>query len=396
MRTLALAAVLLLAVGPLPAGEEAEPAPAPEIITTDSGLRYEVLEPGEEGTNPGPHDWVTVHYTGTDEDGRVFDASARRGGPVEFKLGTVIPGWNEGIPLMTVGAKFRFLVPSELAYGKRGAPGIPPDSDLIFVVELVGVEKGEPIPEFRPGDPDAQTVTGSGIVWEVLSEGAGETPEKGQGVTIRFALWNEKGRHLLSTAATRRKIAGPVEGLRLGNRAQEFLKEVPFLMKVGGRYRLEVPPELCWGRTPVPELRLPANSVTIWELELMSINEIPDYAPSDPEKLVVTESGLAYEVLSEGDGASPGATDRVTVHYTGWTEDGKMFDSSHARGEPTSFALNRVIRGWAEGLQLMKVGGRTRFTIPSDLAYGMRPPPGSGIAPGATLVFLVELIGVGN
>lgn len=121
----------------------------------------------------------------------------------------------------------------------------------------------------------------------------------------------------------------------------------------------------------------------------------PEFTPLDPAKVSVTDSGLAFEVITEGTGAAPGPTDSVTVHYTGWLEDGQVFDSSHQRGQTATFPLDRVIRGWTEGLQFMKEGGTTKFSIPGELAYGERPPPGAGIPPGATLVFLVDLISVG-
>ena len=107
--------------------------------------------------------------------------------------------------------------------------------------------------------------------------------------------------------------------------------------------------------------------------------------------IVTTASGLQYEVLIAGTGATfPSATNNVTVHYKGSTLDGKEFDSSYSRGEPTSFPLNRVIAGWTEGVQLMTVGSKYRFYIPSDLAYGSQ---GAGpISPNATLIFDVELI----
>jgi FKBP-type peptidyl-prolyl cis-trans isomerase len=120
----------------------------------------------------------------------------------------------------------------------------------------------------------------------------------------------------------------------------------------------------------------------------------PEFAPLDPEKVTVTDSGLGYEVIKAGEGGAPGETDSVTVHYTGYLEDGTVFDSSHKRGQTATFPLNRVIRGWTEGLQLMQEGGTTKFSIPGELAYGDRPPPGSGIPPGATLIFLVDLISV--
>lgn len=105
----------------------------------------------------------------------------------------------------------------------------------------------------------------------------------------------------------------------------------------------------------------------------------------------VTGSGLQYEVIEAGDGKKPAATDTVTVHYHGTLIDGTVFDSSVERGEPTSFPLNRVIPGWTEGVQLMPLGAKYRFTIPYHLAYGERGA-GADIKPYSALVFEVELL----
>ncbi|MBR4465068.1 FKBP-type peptidyl-prolyl cis-trans isomerase [bacterium] len=109
------------------------------------------------------------------------------------------------------------------------------------------------------------------------------------------------------------------------------------------------------------------------------------------EGVKVTESGPQYTVIKEGEGAKPKATDTVKVHYKGTLVDGKEFDSSYKRGEPISFPLNGVIKGWTEGLQLMPVGSTYRFFIPSDLGYGDRGA-GADIPGGAALIFDVELI----
>lgn len=111
------------------------------------------------------------------------------------------------------------------------------------------------------------------------------------------------------------------------------------------------------------------------------------------EGVIETASGLQYRVDREGEGESPDANDRVTVHYHGTLIDGTTFDSSYDRGQPATFGLNQVISGWTEGLQTMKKGGQTTFFIPSDLAYGPRAT-GDVIGANSTLVFKVELLEV--
>ncbi len=111
------------------------------------------------------------------------------------------------------------------------------------------------------------------------------------------------------------------------------------------------------------------------------------------EGVKTTASGLSYKVIKEGTGATPGPEDVVEVHYHGTLMDGTVFDSSVERGQTISFPLNRVIKGWTEGLQLMKVGGKSKFVIPADLAYGDAGAPPK-IPGGATLVFEVELFKV--
>lgn len=114
-----------------------------EVTTTSSGLQYEVIKKAEgEGTSPTPNNKVTVHYHGTLTDGTVFDSSVDRGKPATFGLKQVIPGWTEGLQLMKVGDKYRFWLPSDLAYGERGAPGgkIGPNEVLVFEVELIEVK----------------------------------------------------------------------------------------------------------------------------------------------------------------------------------------------------------------------------------------------------------------
>ena len=137
----------------------------------------------------------------------------------------------------------------------------------------------------------------------------------------------------------------------------------------------------------------------MFDVELVSFVKMPDpipvpedvdAAPADAKR---TASGLAYKVLKRGKGKQrPTASNTVEVHYSGWTPDGKLFDSSVRRGSPTSFPLGGVIKGWTEGVQLMVVGEKTRFWIPGALAYGDKPTQGG--APGGPLVFDIELLAI--
>ncbi|XVL53546.1 FKBP-type peptidyl-prolyl cis-trans isomerase [Methylobacter sp. G7] len=119
----------------------AENTKKPNIVTTATGLQYEVLTPGTGATSPSATDNVTVHYKGTTLDGEEFDSSYSRGEPATFPLNRVIAGWTEGVQLMKEGAKYRFYIPSELAYGEQGAGrAIGPNAALIFDVELIKIQ----------------------------------------------------------------------------------------------------------------------------------------------------------------------------------------------------------------------------------------------------------------
>ena len=237
-------------------------------ITTESGLQYEVIEPGE-GPIPEAGDVVSIHYTATLEDGTEIDNTYERGETAASVLGRgiVITGGGEGVALMHEGEKSRLVIPPELAFGEQGGAGglVPPNSTIIFEVELVSIQAGAP-----------------------------EAPTE--------------------------------------------VKEADYM---------------------------------------------------------TTESGLKYNDFVVGDGPSPETGQTVTVHYTGWLEDGTKFDSSLDRGQPFTFTIGmrQVIAGWDEGVATMKVGGKRQLVIPSELGYGEQGA-GAVIPPNATLIFEVELLDV--
>jgi FKBP-type peptidyl-prolyl cis-trans isomerase len=234
-----------------------------------------------------------------------------------------------------------------------------------------------PPPDVAEAPADA-TKTASGLASKVLTPGTGtDHPGKDDMVTIDYTGWTTDGkmfdssiaRGKPSTFGVSRVIPGFSEGLQL--------------MVPGEKRRLWIPAALAYkGQEGKPKGTL------VFDITLI---DIPNRAPADvkgpPPDAKKTSSGLAYKVLKEGTGGRhPKVDGTVSVHYSGWTTDGKMFDSSVVRGQPTSFAVNGVIPGWTEGLQLMFEGEKTRLWIPEKLAYeGKRAPYGM-------LVFDVELL----
>jgi len=364
-----------------------------EIQTTASGLKYSVLSPGQGTRTPRVGEPVLVHCTKWLPDGTLVDTSRRSGQPLEFVVGEKkqLLGLEEGVHLMAKGSKYKLTLPYGLAYGEQGLPPtIPARSELILEVELLDFIA---FPDYRPADPAAQKKTASGLVYEVISEGEGDAPKQGASVKLKYALWTAEGKLVDCSEAKGWRIEGPVGRLAFPftTRSLAFANEAAQLLKPGARYRFEVPAELAFGaKEQGPSL--PPNSATVWELENPAPSG-PKFALTEPDKLQKTASGLGYEVLREGTGRAPKATDRVIVNYAGWLASGKPFDSSYDRGQPATFGLGEVIRGWTEGVQLMKEGGMYRFTIPPELGWGA-DGFGNMVPPNATVVFVIELLSI--
>jgi peptidylprolyl isomerase len=344
-----------------------------------SGLASKVIKAGTGKERPRLFDKVTVHYSGWTTDGKMFDSSVKRGKPATFGLKQVIRGWTEGLQLMVVGEKRRLWIPDVLAYkGVRGRP----QGTLVFDVELVSIEKG---PEPKPAPPDVAAPkdakkTKSGIAYRFTKRGSGRPVTAKDVVKVEYAGWTADGEMFDSSAAQGRPATFPVGTVIAGWR--EGLQ----LTKKGDVILMWIPEELAYKGKP----GAPKGTLT-FEMEILDIITAP-VTPKDvaapPKDAKKTEGGVSYKLLKKGTGKeNPKLSSSVVVHYSGWTTDGEMFDSSIMRGVPASFRLTQVIPGWSQGLQKLVVGDKARLWIPEELAYKGQPKRPQGM-----LVFDVELL----
>jgi len=238
-----------------------------------------------------------------------------------------------------------------------------------------------PAPDNVAKPPAEASKTASGLASIVLQPGTGKTkPLPTDLVTVNYTGWTTDGKMFDSSFAHNPPNTFPL------NRVIKGWGEGVQLMVAGEKRRFWIPQEIAYnGMAGRPA------GMLVFDIELLDMQPSPETPPADvaapPKDAKKTASGLAYKSLRAGKGGShPTERSNVTVHYTGWTTDGKMFDTSVDKGQPISFGLGEVISGWTEGLQLMTVGEKMRFWIPEKLAYkGERPPRGM-------LVFDVELL----
>jgi len=250
----------------------------------------------------------------------------------------------------------------------------------------------EPVMPETPSDvaaaPGDAQKTASGLASKVLQAGKGEKhPAAADTVTVHYSGWTTDGKLFDSSVKRGQPTSFPLNGVIKG------WTEGVQLMVEGEKRRFWIPANLAYGENPGGGR---PGGLLVFDVELLSIKAapkppaVPEDVAAAPESAEKTASGIASRVLTKGSGTvHPKADSIVEVHYSGWTTDGKLFDSSVLRDETIEFPLNQVIPGWTEGVQLMVEGEKRRLWIPGKLAYGENPPPG---APAGTLVFDVELI----
>ncbi len=261
-------------------------------------------------------------------------------------------------------------------------------------------------PKPGPADPDAPkefSVTESGLKYKILRKSDGRKATDTDMVKINFREWLDDETIVRTTYGTGGTPAH--FEMRYNNHGSGYAEGLK-LIGEGGMIELEIPPELAYGKQGF--VGIPANSTIHALIEVISVTDTPppptmmptsakpaesapDKVDADaPKEFTTTTSGLKYRIRRKSDGPKPTASNGVKVHYRGWLDSGKEFDSSYARNDPAQFQLNEVIKGWTEGLQLIGVGGMIELEIPPELGYGSANK--GNIPPNSTLHFVVELL----
>ncbi|MGB1251929.1 MAG: FKBP-type peptidyl-prolyl cis-trans isomerase [Candidatus Promineifilaceae bacterium] len=359
----------------LPAFDEAD------IQTTETGLRYVILEEGE-GDYPAPGDTVQAHYTGYLVNGEKFDSSVDRGVTFDFPLGQrrVIGGWDEGFALLNPGSKALLIIPPVLGYGETGSPpAIPGEATLIFEVELVDVDFARKPIEVAEAD---YTETESGLKYYDFVVGDGASAQDGEVVSINFALWDSVTGELFGSSD---QVGQPL-AFPLG-REQMFsaMEESIALMKVGGSRQMLIEGEL------LADSGLPPGNPVIFEIELLGISEGPpaDATEVAEDAFTTTEDGTRWADVRVGDGPVLEAGQTAEAQYTLWLTDGQQVDSSLYRQAPEQYAVGASqFPGWNQGLEGVAVGGIRQVIVPADIVGDI------GLGEAQDLIFEIEILGL--
>ncbi|MBL9020456.1 MAG: FKBP-type peptidyl-prolyl cis-trans isomerase [Myxococcales bacterium] len=363
--------------------------PPIDAVKTSTGLVYKKLTSVADAPAPKRNDTVLITYTGWRQStGETFYSNRSNGQPMPLQLANTAPGFTEALQFVRKGERAMLWLPPEIGY--KGAPpaGTAPET-LVYEVEIVDILPAPAVPEDVGKPPATAEKLKSGLLYRVVKPGTGkEKARTFDTVTFNYSAWDADGRMFDSTEMRKRPATVPPF------RQTVVMEEILTSMTAGERRRFWIPSEkMTSAGKPLPGM--PAGVLT-YEIEMITIAKgtepppVPRDVKEPPADAQKTAKGVFYKVLKQGTGdTKPAPTDKVKVHYTGWTTDGRMFDSSVVKNEPSEFSLDGVIVGWTDGLSLMRAGDRYRFWIPDELAY-----KGAAGRPQGMLVFDIELLEV--
>lgn len=359
--------------------------PPQDAQTTASGIAYKVIKTSTDSRTPTGNDTASVHYTMWKPSGEVIYSTHREGKPQPMQLFQSPRGWREVVGDMQVGERRLCWMPGHLASAVQARAVT---ATLVIQIDLVATHSPPPAPDALDEPPADAQRTESGLAYVVLKPGASaddaaERPDIWDRVAVHYTTWKQNGSLQQDTTHMDKP-----QRLRPADESKGFGEAVSLLTK-GQRNRVWIP----------EELRMPRRSgdpggMQVMEIELFDWEDRvgPPPTPADvagpPASAKKTARGVYYQMLKKGTGTKhPDTSSTVKVHYTGWTTDGEMFDSSYTRGKPITFELTGVIAGWTDVVQVMVVGDAIRTWIPQKLAY-----KGQAGRPAGMLVFEIELL----
>ena len=379
-----------LSLGKRPRSEQVQPpfdlkTPPADATKTASGLVYKKLVTNDAGTSPGRNDTVMINYTGWHQTtGETFFTNKSRGTPMPLNLSTTAPGFTEAMQLLKKGEKAMLWVPPSIGY--KGTPVGTPET-LVYEVELIDIVPAPPIPADVAAAPATALTTKAGTKYVIVKPATGTEKAKSYDtVTYNYTAWDSTGR-MFETTEMKKKPA-KMQPYKQSATMEDILTQ----LAAGERIRFWAPADkMSISGRPLPSA--PQGTVC-YEIELITIEQgvepppVPTDVAKPPADAKKSPKGVSYKVLKAGAGGpKPKPTDTVKVNYTGWTTDGRMFDSSVIRKEPAEFSLQGVVPGWTDAIPLMSIGDKFRFWIPEELAYKGQPGRPQGM-----LVFDVELL----
>ncbi len=366
--------------------------PPADATRRPSGLIYKTITAAPDNPAPKRNDTVMIKYTGWRQaSGESFFSNMKEDKPMPLNLAATARGFTEAMQLVRKGEKAMLWLPPEIGLKDQPSAGKPSGETLVYLVEVVDIIEAPPVPADITSPPADARATKSGVKFASLRPGTGKDRARAfDEVTFNLTAWDADGR-MFDTTEMNKKPAAKVPPFRQAAPMEEVLTS----MVAGERVRFWV--DAAKMVTPAaPQPNMP-QGMLCYEVEILQIDKALAEPPPPPPDVAKppgharkTTAGVAYKVLASGKGGpKPKPTDTVKVHYTGWTTDGRMFDSSVIKNEPSQFSLQGVIKGWTDAIPLMSVGDKYRVWIPEELAYKNQPNRPQGM-----LVFEIELLEV--
>lgn len=362
--------------------------------TTSSGLKMIFYDVNSKKEFADSGDAVEIHYVGKFQDGKTFDSSYDRKKPLSFTLGQgrVIKGWEEALRYFHEGDSALVTIPPALGYGDKAYSSIPKNSTLVFTMKMVSLRK--PVKPYNVEGLDTVSME-SGVKYIRVKKGKGKSVQDGNRAKVFYSGYFVDGRKFDSSFD--HPGAEAFDFIIGRHQVIEGWEKGVVGMRKGEKRRLIIPYALAYGeqgRNPV----IPPKSDLVFDVELVDFEVVipPPVFDVKGKDTITTASGLQYIKVKETNGRQVVAGDTVTINYSGYFRDGKLFDSSVERGDSIMLIVGKrmVIPGWDEGLQYLKEGEKVRFIIPYKLAYGEqgRMPV---IPPKSDLIFDVYLKKIG-